>query len=175
MINLRFPTIEDSAEIDKVCNATWALDFGFTHFWESRLNQDATKLIRFLPLMQKGQELQGSEVPCTFMFAFNSENQIVGRTSIRHEVNEHLMKDGGHIGYAVVPEFRKQGVATKILEESLRFCRKWNIQVEGKVLVTCDDDNIGSIKTIEKNGGMLLDKINLVEGKPLKRRYWITL
>jgi predicted acetyltransferase len=85
------------------------------------------------------------------------------------------MKDGGHIGYAVVPEFRKQGVATKILEESLRFCRKWNIQVEGKVLVTCDDDNIGSIKTIEKNGGMLLDKINLVEGKPLKRRYWITL
>jgi len=41
--------------------------------------------------------------------------------------------------------------------------------------VTCDDDNIGSIRTIEKNGGILE---NVVDGpdldKPI-RRYWIEL
>ena len=177
MIKLRFPTDKDIKEIDSVCNAKWALEFGFTHFWESRLLQDAKALIRFLPLMQKGEELQGTEVACSFLFAFNEENKIVGRASIRHEVNDDLMKDGGHIGYAVVPQFRNQGIATDILKQSLQFCREWKIQVDGKVLVTCDDDNVGSIKTIEKNGGTLLDKIDLIpgNGKPLKRRYWIGL
>jgi len=39
--------------------------------------------------------------------------------------------------------------------------------------VTCDDDNIGSVRTIEKNGGVLE---NVVSGPDLsipKRRYWI--
>jgi predicted acetyltransferase len=42
-----------------------------------------------------------------------------------------------------------------------------------RVLVTCDDDNVGSIRTIEKNGGVLE---NIVTGPDLdapKRRYWI--
>jgi predicted acetyltransferase len=43
------------------------------------------------------------------------------------------------------------------------------------VLVTCDDDNVGSIRTIENNGGVLE---NVVTGPDLevpKRRYWIDL
>ena len=40
-------------------------------------------------------------------------------------------------------------------------------------LITCDDDNIGSIKTIENNRGILQDKIEF-EGA-LTRRYWIDL
>ena len=65
------------------------------------------------------------------------------------------MKDGGHIGYAVVPKFRGQGIATEILKQSLDYCKENNVQTAGKVLVTCDDDNIGSVKTIENNGGIL--------------------
>jgi predicted acetyltransferase len=44
-----------------------------------------------------------------------------------------------------------------------------------RILVTCDDDNIGSIRTIEKNGGILE---NVIKGPDLdkpKRRYWIEL
>jgi predicted acetyltransferase len=44
-----------------------------------------------------------------------------------------------------------------------------------RVLVTCDDNNLGSIKTIEANGGRLENKVEVGEGKPLKRRYWIEL
>jgi predicted acetyltransferase len=73
----------------------------------------------------------------------------------------------------VVPEFRRRGYATAILRVSLQIAReKWGIL---RVLVTCDDDNIGSIRTIEKNCGILE---NIGSGPDLekpKRRYWIEI
>jgi predicted acetyltransferase len=78
---------------------------------------------------------------------------------------------GGHIGYVVVPDFRRMGYATTILHLAGEIAReKFGIH---RILVTCDDDNIGSIRTIEKNGGILY---NIVSGPDLdkpKRRYWI--
>ena len=43
----------------------------------------------------------------------------------------------------------------------------------GRILVTCDDDNIGSIRTIEKNGGILENVISGPDLDKPKRRYWI--
>jgi len=78
---------------------------------------------------------------------------------------------GGHIGYAVITEFRRRGYATTILDLSLQIARgKLGLP---RILLTCDDDNIGSIRTIEKNGGILE---NIITGPDLdkpKRRYWI--
>ena len=42
-----------------------------------------------------------------------------------------------------------------------------------RVLVTCDDDNVGSIRTIEKNGGVLESIVADPEMTTPKRRYWI--
>ena len=175
MITLRFPNINDIPQIEKTCNADWALDFGFVHYWESKLNREPSALIDFLPKLDIGEDIPEGHIACCFMFAFNEKNEIVGRTSIRKVLVPHLRTDGGHIGYAVVPEFRKQGIATEILKQSLDYCRENNINEDGKVLVTCDDDNLGSIKTITGNGGILQDKIELAHNKPLKRRYWIAL
>lgn len=46
-----------------------------------------------------------------------------------------------------------------------------------RVLITCDDDNYGSARVIEKNGGVLQDKItNKIDGVDvITRRYWIEL
>jgi len=41
----------------------------------------------------------------------------------------------------------------------------------GQVLLTCDESNIGSIKTIEKRKGILENKIEINEKRV--RRYWI--
>jgi hypothetical protein len=43
----------------------------------------------------------------------------------------------------------------------------------GRILVTCDDDNLGSIRTIEKNGGVLDSIVSGPDLKKPKRRYWI--
>jgi predicted acetyltransferase len=42
-----------------------------------------------------------------------------------------------------------------------------------RVLVTCNDDNVGSIRTIERNGGVLEDITSGADVGQPTRRYWI--
>lgn len=92
---------------------------------------------------------------------------LVGRTSIRHELNDWLAKYGGHIGYAVVPEQRRKGYATEILRQALVVAHSIGID---DVLVTCDDTNVASARVIEKCGGEF-DSLARGDGL-LRRRYW---
>jgi predicted acetyltransferase len=126
--------------------------------------------LTLLAEQQRGANLLPNQVPATFLFAFVG-SRIVGRVSIRHSLDELLERVGGHIGYVVVPEFRRRGYAGEILRQALQIARdKLGIR---RALLTCDDDNIGSIKTIEKNGGRLESVISGPELKKAKRRYWI--
>jgi len=115
-----------------------------------------------------GTNLKEGRVPATFLIAEHSGN-LVGRTSIRYELNDYLFNVGGHIGYGVRPSYRRQGFATEILRQSLVLIHGLGVT---KVLVTCDEDNLGSIKVIESKGGILENKVEF-EGT-LVRRYWIT-
>lgn len=115
-----------------------------------------------------GTNLKEGRVPSTFLIA-EKDGNLVGRTSIRHELNDFLLSVGGHIGYGVRPSYRRQGFATEILRQSLVLIHGLGVT---KVLVTCDDDNLGSIKVIESQGGIQENKVKF-EGT-LKRRYWIT-
>ena len=65
---------------------------------------------------------------------------IVGRSSVRFELNDFLAHEGGHIGYGVLAAHRRRGYATEILRQSLAIARDEGVD---RVLVTCDDDNIG--------------------------------
>lgn len=93
---------------------------------------------------------------------------VVGRVSIRHGLTDHLRRVGGHVGYAVGPQFRRRGYATEILRQSVERLRAEGVRW---VLVTCDDDNAGSRRTIEACGGVLEDIVDA--GDRRKRRYWI--
>ena len=78
--------------------------------------------------------------------------EIVGRASIRFELNDFFASQGGHIGYYVRPEFRRRGYATEILRQALIIARAEGV---GPVLMYCSDNNVGSIAAIERNGGVL--------------------
>jgi predicted acetyltransferase len=97
-------------------------------------------------------------------------DQLVGRTSIRFELNEFFATEGGHIGYVVLPEFRRRGYATEILRQALVIARAGGVD---PVLMYCLDDNIGSIAAIERCGGVLDEIIANEKGEPSWRRYWI--
>jgi predicted acetyltransferase len=128
------------------------------------------RYLEVLAEQERGENLPASHVPSTFLFAF-AGTRIVGRVSIRHSLTPYLERIGGHIGYVVVPEYRRQGYATAILRQSLQIARqKLGLK---RVLVTCDDDNVGSIKTIERNGGVLEGIVTDPDGDKPKRRYWI--
>lgn len=118
-----------------------------------------------------GTDLPEGRVPATMLFAFVGDD-LVGRVSIRHELNAFLLEVGGHIGYAVRPAFRRRGYATEILRQSLETAGGLGIE---QVLVTCDVDNVGSRRTIERCGGVLEDIRPGQPGQAPKRRYWITI
>jgi predicted acetyltransferase len=119
---------------------------------------------------ERGENLRPGQVPSTFLLAFAGP-RIAGRVSIRHRLNDALARRGGHIGYVVVPEFRRRGYATAILRQALRIAReRYGI---GRVLVTCDADNVASIKTIERNGGILEGVGDANPGEKPFLRYWI--
>lgn len=106
----------------------------------------------------------------TFWAIINDE--FAGKISIRHELTPALRIVGGNIGYDVSPKFRKQGVATEMLRKIIPYAKSLGLI---EALITCNDNNVGSIKAIEKNGGVLKEKKQLALGKPLKRYYWIPL
>ncbi len=96
--------------------------------------------------------------------------QFLGMTSLRPQLNDELRKRGGNIGYAVRKSERRRGYGKLILQLALPEAQKAGLE---KVLITCHDENLGSIKIIEGAGGVLQDKIR-IEGLPIpERRYWI--
>ena len=102
-------------------------------------------------------------VPCTTLWWVDGEDYL-GRIAIRHVLNDFLLDVGGHIGYDVRPTRRREGHATAMLRAAL----PWTLELGiAPALVTCDDDNVGSIRVIEAAGGVLED----VRG--IKRRYWV--
>ena len=110
-------------------------------------------------------------VPDSTFFCLDTErNRFVGAVNIRHYLNDALLKNGGHIGDGVRPSERRKGVATKMIALALEECKKLGID---KVLMVCDKDNIGSAKSIIKNGGVLENEI--AEDGVIEQRYWITL
>ena len=115
-----------------------------------------------------GRNLKEGRVPATFLMA-ESEGILIGRASIRHELNDFLFNYGGHIGYGVRPKYRRQGFATEILRQSLTYLHGLGVS---DVLLTCDEENVGSIRVIESQGGILENTMEF-EGI-LKRRYWIS-
>jgi len=163
---LRLPREDDASELMRAYRATSSEVPSFLHFYSDGMSLPA--YLNLLGHLKGGTDLPPGCVPETFLFAFVGP-RIVGRAAIRHTLNASLEREGGHIGYVVVPEFRRRGFATQILALAVRLANK-QLGIN-PVLVTCDDSNVGSIRVIERNGGVLRD---VVDGRNERvRRYWI--
>jgi predicted acetyltransferase len=168
VLELRLPRKADEAEFLHAHRATTPEVPNFLHYYEDGIGFD--RYLEILAERARGEHLPPGHVPSTFLFAFDGP-RIVGRVAIRHQLNDFLLRLGGHIGYVVVPEFRRQGYASVMLRQSIQIARR-DLGLR-RVLLTCDDDNVGSIRTIEKNGGVLEDVVSGPDLIKPKRRYWI--
>lgn len=101
-------------------------------------------------------------------FCLDEDRDImVGAINIRHYLNDYLLNYGGHIGDGIRPSERRKGYATLMIALALNECKKLGIK---RVLMVCDKDNIGSNKSIIKNGGILENEV-LHDNKIIMRYY----
>ena len=127
-------------------------------------------LADFVRLLESttGGTPDGTWVPNTYFWITAADggpgDEVIGFLHVRHELNDFLLEEDGHIGYGVRPSARGQGHATRALALAVEYCAELGIE---RALVTCDEDNEPSRRTIERCGGVFED----VRGA--KRRYWI--
>ncbi len=129
----------------------------------------------FTGYVQTLQQRQTNPPPgfvCDTTYWAISQGEMVGRISVRHELNEFLSKVGGHIGYIVRPSARGQGVATEMLKQVLRAPVARSI---GKLLLTCDEANLASERTILKCGGVFHSIVEVGSHRARKKHFWITV
>jgi predicted acetyltransferase len=141
--------------------------------WEFALSFDNfasySEYVSRLDGWSRGENLPSGFVPGGFYVGV-VDGEVIGRLSIRFRLNEFLSKIGGHIGYGVRPSRRRRGYATEMLRQALPICASVGIE---QALVTCDVDNVGSMKVIERCGGVFESVTNYPELKVQKRRYWL--
>lgn len=105
-----------------------------------------------------------------FLCIRTSDRQLVGMIQVRHHFNDYLEHYAGHIGYSVRPSERRKGYATWMLGRVLPYCRSIGLD---RVLVSCEESNEGSRRTILTNGGVYESTV-FEPGKQLRlERYWI--
>lgn len=113
------------------------------------------------------ENLYGQIVSHVFFAVSTESNKLLGIINYRYPYDDYV-KVYGHIGYAVRPSERGNGIAAAMLHELLTFSKDL---YSGKLLVTCDTRNIASMKTITDNGGIIESSIETNNSASL--RFWI--
>lgn len=132
----------------------------------------------YLSWMEKVLKNEFPETVCeglveatTFLALRESDGALIGFIDVRHRLNDYLMQFGGHIGCSVRACERQKGYATEMLHQALLYAKTLGLR---KVLVTCNNDNEASRRTILSNGGVLENEV-VEECGQIVQRYWITL
>jgi predicted acetyltransferase len=111
-----------------------------------------------------------NEYPTESFWLINDNDEIVGTIRYRKSLNEYTVIDGGHIGFDIRPSYRRNGYGNIILNKMLEILYERNVD---KVLVTCELDNVGSKRIIEKNSGFFENEQISKRTNKMVRRYWI--
>lgn len=167
-VRLRPYGVDDEAAAVAIHDSMLSDTFPFLLGWEGCTSWSA--FLRSNEEQRQGLDPSTYRVRGVQLGAF-VDGELVGRASLRFELNEFFAERGGHVGYGVAPSQRRKGYATEILRQSLIVLRAEGVE---RVLVTCGIDNLASARTIEKNGGVYESTVPPAPGDPTEtRRYWI--
>lgn len=108
-------------------------------------------------------------VPETILWLVKEDNYI-GTLNIRHRLNWHLEKWGGHVNFLIRPSMRRKGFGKKILQRGMPFISYLGID---KALITLAPENKSAIKIVEFCGGVLQDQTSRTDKFPARLRYWL--
>jgi predicted acetyltransferase len=135
--------------------------------------EDFDKYVLKLQNNAKGIDIPEDWVTTHTFWLTNKEGKVLGVTRVRTcSDNEFVRNYAGNIGYDISPLHRQKGYGRSILKLGLEKAKSLGLD---KLLVTCNYDNVGSIKIIENNGGIFESEVFCESKNTLLRRYWIEL
>lgn len=138
----------------------------------ANLDFSSCEYTSWLEMIHKNALTGNDEWGKSLLYLCFDDNKLVGLLSIRYDLPQTLSKIYGDIGYGVRPTERNKGYATAMLKYALDICKEKGLD---KVLLGCYKDNLASVATIKKNGGVLVDENNLYEPGRISQYYLITL
>lgn len=145
---------------------------GWLEFYQDGL-RDFEGYLQELKDHSEGKNLPEDWVTCHTFWAIDGNDKVVGVSRVRMSLdNEYLKQCGGHIGYEIVPSQKRKGYGTEALRLTIEKAKELGLD---KVLITCNFDNIGSIKVIENNGGIFENEVWDDFDMIMVRRYWIDI
>jgi predicted acetyltransferase len=166
-LELRKASLDENLQVlHEMHNEIPAQETGFTN---PAFELDADQFeayVKGLLAESRGAGLSEGRVPMTTYWLFE-DGLPVGISRFNHMLTPDLLREGGHVSYAIRPTARGRGLGTRILELTLEKVKNF---VSGRVLLTCDTDNDRSKKVIEHNGGV--SEVSADQGI---LRYWIII
>lgn len=139
-----------------------ALDYRQEHFDSDELIINGSELLdktdsyeEWLDSVTKNSKLETVNpnwvLTDTFFAIRESDNKVIGIIDLRHTLNDFL-KDFGNSGYSVRPSERRKGYATEMLRQLKEYAKDCGMK---ELHLSVERDNIPSIKTIVRNGGVV--------------------
>ena len=92
------------------------------------------------------QYVYPSEEPSMWVLA-DENDDMIGRIGLEYkeENKENGTPDGYYLGYAILPKWRKKGLAAKAASRLLKYCFEyWQLK---EVYLLCSSENIASVKS----------------------------
>ena len=117
------------------------------------------------------------KTPPTYIFQIKSrDDETLGMIRLRLTDDTNFLNYYGHVGYFIKTSARGHYYATKALKMLLPLVQFHNIK---PLIITCNPDNIGSIKTCQKAGATHLKTVTFGTSRskqdgppPVKKMVW---
>ena len=98
------------------------------------------------------------------------DDLYIGTVLIRHRLNWHLEKWGGHVNFFIRPSMRGKGFGKKLLRKAMPYINHFGIE---KALITISPDAKRAAHIIEQLGGEYWDTTHETDCFPVQKRYWL--
>jgi len=102
-----------------------------------------------------------------YHFEMRVGGKKAGALNLRVGNTPFVVTYGGHIGYAVEPEFRGHHYAERACRLVLPIAKAHGLDT---IWITCDPDNIPSRRTCDRLGGTLVEIVSIPEGCDMHER-----
>ncbi len=108
-------------------------------------------------------------VPETVLW-LTKDDEFIGTLNIRHRLNWHLEKWGGHLNFIIRPSMRGKGYGKKLLQKAIPYISYLGID---KALITIDPKDTAANGIVQFCGGVLEDTLPATDKFPERNRYWL--